>query len=172
MVIGVTLIVLAFFPKVAALLIAIPGPVIAAHTTVFLGILFVQGMRIVIGDGMDHRKVTICGLTFWVGVGFQNRWICADQLGDGFLAVLLGNGMTAGAIVAVATMLFLNLASPQQRRLRAPLKSESLSDIDAFLRRFAQRAGWNEASAERLSSAGEETLAVLLQEHHEADAPL
>ena len=38
-VIGVTLMVLAFFPKVAALLIAIPGPVIAAHATVFLGIL-------------------------------------------------------------------------------------------------------------------------------------
>ena len=107
-----------------------------------------------------------------MGVGFQNGWIFADQLGDGFLAVLLGNGMTAGAIVAVATMLFLNLASPQQRRLRAPLKSESLSDIDALLRRFAQRSGWNEASAERLASAGEETLAVLLQKHHEADAPL
>ena len=59
MVIGVTLIVLAFLSKVAAPLIAIPGPVIAAHTTVFLGILFVQGMRIVIGDGMDHRKATI-----------------------------------------------------------------------------------------------------------------
>ena len=153
-VIGVTLMVLAYMPKIAALLIAIPGPVIAARTTVFLGILFVQGMRIVIGDGMDHRKATICGLTFWVGVGFQNGWIFADQLGDGFLAVLLGNGMTAGAIVAVATMLFLNLASPQQKRLRAPLKSESLSDIDAFLRRFAQRSGWNEASAERLASAG------------------
>ena len=95
-VIGVTLMVLAFSPKAAALLIAIPGPVIAAHTTVFLGILFVQGMRIVIADGMDHRKATICGLTFWVCVGFQNGWIFADKLGDGFRAVLLGNGMTPG----------------------------------------------------------------------------
>ena len=54
------------------------------------------GMRIVIADGMDHRKATICGLTFWVGVGFQNGWIFADKLGDGFRAVLLGNGMTPG----------------------------------------------------------------------------
>ena len=106
-VIGVTLMALAFFPKVAALLIAIPGPVIAAHTTVFLGILFVQGMRLVIADGMDHRKATICGLTFWVGVGFQNGWIFGDMLGDGFWAVLLGNGMTAGAITAVLLTLFL-----------------------------------------------------------------
>ena len=171
-VIGVTLMVLAFFPKVAALLIAIPGPVIAAHATVFLGILFVQGMRIVIGDGMDHRKATICGLTFWVGVGFQNGWIFQDQLGDGFLAVLLGNGMTAGAITAVLLTLFLNLAGSRQRQLRVPLVSESLGEIDRFLRQFAQRAGWTEQSTERLASAGEETLAVLLQEHRDAESPL
>ena len=171
-VIGVTLMALAFFPKVAALLIAIPGPVIAAHTTVFLGILFVQGMRLVIADGMDHRKATICGLTFWVGVGFQNGWIFGDMLGDGFWAVLLGNGMTAGAITAVLLTLFLNIAGSGQRRLAVPLKGESLAEVDTFLRRFAQRAGWNEPSTERLASAGEETLAVLLQEHHDAETPL
>ena len=171
-VIGVTLMVLAFFPKVAALLIAIPGPVIAAHATLFLGILFVQGMRIVIGDGLDHRKAAIAGVTFWVGVGFQNGWIFADQLGNGFLAVLLGNGMTAGAIVAILMMLFFELTGPRHRRLTVPLKSESLPDIDGFLRRFAQRAGWNQPSTERLASAGEEALAVLLQEHSESDTPL
>ena len=171
-VIGVTLMVLAFFPKVAALLIAIPGPVIAAHATVFLGILFVQGMRIVIGDGMDHRKAAICGVTFWVGVGFQNGWIFGEQLGDGFLAVLLGNGMTAGAITAVLLTLFLNLASGRRRQLRVPLKEESLGEINAFLRQFAQRAKWNEASTERLASAGEEALSVLLQEHRDIESPL
>ena len=171
-VIGVTIMVLAFSPKIAALLIAIPGPVIAVHTTVFLGILFVQGMRIVVADGMDHRKATIAGVTFWVGVGFQNGWIFADKLGDGFLGVLLGNGMTAGAIAAVVLTLVINLASRQQRRLRVPLKSESLGEIDGFLRRFARRAGWNADSTERLASAGEEALAVLLQEHHEAETPL
>ncbi len=171
-VIGVTIMVLALFPKVAALLIAIPGPVVAAHGTVFLGILFAQGMRIVIADGMDHRKATIAGVTFWVGVGFQNGWIFADKLGDGFLAVLLGNGMTAGAIVAVLMVLFLEGTSPRNKRLTIPLKNESLADVDKFLRQFAQRAGWNEPSTERLASAGEETLAVLLQEHRDADAPL
>ena len=153
-VIGVTLMVLAFLPKVAAVMIAIPGPVVAAHATVFLGILFVQGMRIVIADGMDHRKATIAGVTFWVGVGFQNGWIFADKLGDGFLGVLLGNGMTAGAIVAVLMMLFLEGTRPRYRRLTVPLKGESLSEIDGFLRRFAQRAGWNEPSTERLAPAG------------------
>ncbi len=176
-VIGATMMALAFFPKAAALLIAIPGPVIAAYATMFLGILFVQGMRIVIGDGMDHRKAAIAGITFWVGVGFQNGWIFADHLGDGFLAVLLGNGMTAGAITAVLMMLFMELTARRHRRLQVPLKSESLGDLTRYLRQFAQRAGWNQASTERLASAGEETLAVLLQERRlwidgETDTPL
>ena len=153
-IIGVTMMALAFFPKVAALLIAIPGPVIAAHATVFLGILFVQGMRIVIADGMDQRKATIAGVTFWVGVGFQNGWIFADKLGDGFFAGLLGNRMTAGAIVAVLMMLFMELTTRRNRRLTVPLKNESLPEVD----KFARRADWNEPSTERLASAGEETL--------------
>ena len=145
---------------------------VAAHATVFLGILFVQGMRIIVHDGLDHRKATIAGVTFWVGVGFQNGWIFADKLGDGFFAVLLGNGMTAGAIVAILMMLFMEATGPRLRRLTVPLKGESLADLDGFLRAFARRAGWNEASTERLASAGEEALAVLLQEHQESDDPL
>ena len=41
-VIGVVFVGLAFFPKVAALLIAIPGPVAAAYVTVLIALLFVQ----------------------------------------------------------------------------------------------------------------------------------
>ena len=74
-VIGVIFIVLAFFPKVTALVIAIPAPVAAAYVTVLLGLLFVQGMRIVIQDGVDHRKAVIVGLSFWFGTAFQNGWV-------------------------------------------------------------------------------------------------
>ena len=97
-VIGVVFVGLAFFPKVAALLIAIPGPVAAAYVTVLIALLFVQGMKIIVQDGVDHRKAAVVGMSFWIGVGFQNQWIFADLLGDGFLGVLLGNGMTSGAL--------------------------------------------------------------------------
>ena len=97
---------LAFFPKVAALLIAIPGPVAAAYVTVLIALLFVQGMKIIVQDGVDHRKAAVVGLSFWIGVGFQNQWIFADLLGEGFLGVLLGNGMTSGALAAVVMMMF------------------------------------------------------------------
>ena len=47
-VIGVIFVALAFLPKVAALLIAIPAPVAAAYVAFLIAVLFVQGMRIVI----------------------------------------------------------------------------------------------------------------------------
>ena len=170
MVIGVIFVVLAFFPKVAALLIAIPAPVAAAYITVLVVLLFVQGMRIVIQDGMDHRKAVVVGLSFWVGAGFQSGWIFPELLGEGFLGVLLSNGMTAGAIVAILLMVFLEITRPRRKRLQVALESGALPKIEQFLLGFASKGGWNDTSAERLTSAGEETLAILLQESGGAEA--
>ena len=121
-IIGAIFLVVAFFPKVAALLIAIPAPVAAAYLTVLLGLLFVQGMRIVIQDGVDHRKAAVAGLAFWIGVGFQNQWVFPDLLGEGFLGILLGNGMTSGALVAVIMMVFLELTGPQAQAPGDPVR--------------------------------------------------
>ena len=166
-VIGIVFIALAFFPKIVAALIAIPGPVAAAYVTVFLALLFVQGMKIVIQDGVDYRKATVVGVSFWIGAGFQSGAIFPDLLGAGFAAALLDNGMTAGAIVAVAMMLFLELTGPRRRRLRVRLDDEAIPKLDTFLRGFAARRGWDDAATERLALVGEETLHSLLDDDGE-----
>ena len=163
-VIGLVILALAFLPKIAALLIAIPPPVAAAYITVLLGLLFVQGMKVVIQDGVDHRKAAVAGLAFWIGVGFQNEWIFPDLLGEGFLAVLLGNGMTSGAIVAVIMMLIIELAGPRRRRFEVALDVDAVSKVGEFLGKFASDAGWNVASIDRLVLVGEETLSSLLSD--------
>ena len=160
-VIGITFIVLAFFPKVTALIIAIPAPVAAAYILVLIAMLFVQGMKIVIQDGVDHRKAFIVGLAFWIGIGFQNQWIFADSLGDGFLGILLGNGMTSGAIVAIIAMLFMEITSPRRKRLKLALDDETLPKLTDFLRSFAASSGWNDAGQNRIALVGEEILASL-----------
>ena len=163
-IIGVIFIAVAFFPKVTAVLIAIPGPVAAAYLTVLLGLLFVQGMKIVIQDGVDHRKAAVAGLAFWIGTGFQNQWIFPDLLGEGFLAVLLGNGMTSGAIVAILMMVFMELTAPRRKRLEVALDSDATPKLEEFLREFASKAGWNDAATDRLVLVGEETVLSLLSE--------
>ena len=169
-VIGALFVVLAFFPKVAALLIAIPPPVVAAYVTALVGLLFVQGMQIVIKDGVDHRKAIVVGLAFWIGAGFQSGWIFRDLLGEGFVGVLLSNGMTAGAIVAIIVMVFIELTRSRRRRLQVALESDALPKIEQFLLACAAKRQWSDAAAERLTSAGEETLAILLQETSGAEA--
>ena len=169
MVIGVIFLILAFFPKATALLIAIPAPVAAAYITVLLALLFVQGMRMIIQDGVDHRKAVVVGIAFWLGVGFQGQVIFPDML-EGFFGTLLGNGMTAGAIVAILMMFFMELTSPRRRRLAVELSADALPKIDEFLRQFASASRWNADSTERLTAAGEETLAILLQESDHSDS--
>ena len=155
--------ILALSPKVSALLIAIPNPVGAAYITVLICLLFVQGMKMVVQDGLNHRKAAVVGLSFWLGVGFQNQVIFADML-SGMWGTLLGNGMTAGCITAILLTAFMELTAPRRRRLETELALASTPRIDKFLRAFAAKNSWDESAAGRLRAAGEETLTILMQE--------
>ena len=170
-VVGAIFVALAFFPKITALLIAIPSPVAAAYVGVLIALLFVQGMRIIIQDGLDHRKATVAGVSFWVGVGFQNGVIFPNLLGDNFVGILLGNGMTSGAIVAVLMTAFMELTKPRRRRLRTALDDDAPARVEEFLRDFATRLRWDAPAANRLAAAGEETLAILMQGDEDAETP-
>ena len=165
LVIGVVIAAVAFFPKIAALLIGIPGPVAAAYLLMLLALLFVQGMKIIVLDGVDHRKATVVGVAFWLGVGFQNQAIFPSLLTDGFVGVLLSNGMTAGALAAILMMVFMEVTGRRRQRLAVSLDAEALPALTDFLRSFASKAGWDAASTEsRLVLVGEETFASLLEE--------
>ena len=93
--VGLIFLVLALLPKALAIVLAVPAPVVAAYATVLLAMLFVVGMRIVVQDGIDYRKGIVVGVSFWIGVGFQNGVIFPEYFAE-FAGGLLQNGMTAG----------------------------------------------------------------------------
>ena len=165
---GIAFIVVAFVPKALAVVLAIPGPVAAAYITVLLGLLFVVGMRIVVQDGIDYRKGLIAGVSFWIGVGFQNGVIFPEHV-SGIAGGLLENGMTTGGLVAILLTLFVELTSPRRRRIQAPFEVASLPKIREFLQSFAARSGWGEAMAHRLDAAAEEAILTLLQPEEEEE---
>ena len=158
---GAILIAVAFLPKLTALLIAIPRPVFVAYVMVMLALLFVQGMRTVVQDGVDARKATIVGLSLWIGIGFQNHAIFPDLL-SGTWETLLSNGMTTGAVTVIVLSLLMHLTAPRRQRLNVSLAPSSLPEIDGFLHAVAEKTGWDEASTNKLRAAGEETLTSLL----------
>ncbi|MCY3886383.1 MAG: hypothetical protein OXG19_01560 [Chloroflexi bacterium] len=173
-VIGALLLVLALFPKLTAVLLTIPSPVMGAYLLTAVGLLFVGGIRTAVQDGLDAQKALVVGIGFSVGAGIEQQTIFADLFG-GTWGALLDNGMLAGAVATVLMTLFLNLTSPRRGgRLEVKLHTSSLPEIDTFARTVASRIGWNEASADRLCSAAEETLMSLLEtgdEHAADDAP-
>ena len=159
--IGIIFIGLAFLPKALSLILAIPGPVVGAYVLVLIAILFVLGARIAGHGGIDYRKALVIGVSFWVGVGFENDLIFADQLG-GWAASVLGNGMTAGGLTAIGLTAFLESTGARRRRLEVEVNTASASRIGGFLRHLAERARWTPEACERLWSAGEEALLSLV----------
>ncbi len=158
---GTVLILLAFLPKALAVILAIPGPVVAAYLAVFLAMLFVIGMNLVVRDGIDYRKGLICGVGFWVGVGFQNGMIFPEWVSE-FAGGLLQNGMTAGGFVAITMTLFMDLTT-SRHRLESEFNVSALPKIREFILGFASQSGWDAEMANRLDAASEETLLTLLQ---------
>ena len=160
---GTVFIILACFPKLLAVILAIPSPVAGAYVAILLAMLFVLGMKVVVQDGLDYRKGMIAGVSFWVGVGFQNGVIFPDYFAE-FGGGLLQNGMTAGGLTALLLTLFVEVTEPRRRRIELPFHIATLPEIREFLRSFASHSGWGEAMADRLDTASEETLLTLLEQ--------
>ncbi len=133
-----------------------------AFLLMIMGLLFVEGMRMVVQDGLDHRKAVVVGVSLSIGVGLQSQNVLADLLGQ-TCGASLGNGLTVVVLAAILMTLFIEVTSPRHTRLETTLEMSALPKIDAFLRQLAARIGWNDASTGRPRAAGEETLSILLQ---------
>ena len=159
--VGVLFIALAFFPKLVAMVVALPGPVAGAYLAVIVGLLFVFGVKILTNDGLDYRKSLIVGFAFWVGLAFQFDLVYPALL-EGALGDLLGNAMTSGGITVILLSGFLDLTAARPKRLRTGLSVDALPDIDTFLCDFAARRRLDERLTARLRAVAEETVYTLL----------
>ena len=167
--IGIILFSLAFMPKIIALLLAIPKPVIATYLIMNIGLIFVQGIKIIVQDGIDYRKSVVVGLAFWIGTGFHQQAVFADQLGQTW-GSLLGNGITTGGLVAIVLTMLMKLTGSRRRSIETALDIRVLPRLEAFLQEQAQILGWDEAATERLFLVGEETLSNLAERHEETSS--
>ena len=158
--IGCMFIVVAFLPKVSALLSTIPGPVMTGYLIMVTGTLFVDGAQTVIQSEQNRQKVVVAGVSFWIGAAFQFGLFNLPDVGP-ILGTLLKSGITTGGFAAIAMILFLEFTSHRPMRFQSQLHIEALEDLNAFIARFADRRGWDTAMKDRLSAVAEETLLTL-----------
>ena len=167
---GAIFILLAFLPKALAVVLAIPGPVVAGYLAVLMAMLFLVGIKVLLQDGIDYRKGLIAGVAFWIGVGFQNGMIF-PEFASGFAGGLLSNGMTSGGLAAIFMTLFLEMTESRRSRMEAELDLSALPKIREFLRSFASRGGWDGRMAARLDAVAEEALLSLIKSDEGREGP-
>ncbi len=161
--IGAIFIGLAFVPKITALLLSIPGPVLGAWLVVVMGLIFARGMRVVFQTGGGRHSSLIAGFSFWIGVGIQFQAIFPQHLGTP-AAQMLANGLTAGGVTILLLNLFLELTGPRRRRTEMRLSPDSLRALDEFVAGFAEKYGWDREGKARLRAASEEALLSLARQ--------
>ena len=159
---GAIVIGLALLPKIVALLLTIPRPVTGSLLMIVMGLLFVEGVRTVLQDGLNQQKALIVGLSLSVAVGLQSHNVLVGVLGDPW-GVAFGNSVVVGVLAAALMSAVLEMTISRRRRLESELDMSALPRIDAFLRDLGSRMRWSQASTERLCAAGEETLSSMLQ---------
>ncbi len=168
--VGIVFVVLAFLPKLVAVIVAMPGPVAAAYYIVIVAALFILGVRVLMHDGLDQRKGTAVGLAFWLCVAFELDWIFPEYF-QGAWGDLFANGLTVGGLTVIVLTQFVELTGPRARRLKTELAVENFSQIDAFLSDFAARRKRSAEMADRLRAVGEELLLTLARPGGEDGMP-
>ncbi len=158
--IGVIFVFLSVNPKFLAAILAIPAPVVAAFVAVLIAMLFVLGMKIVVQDGINYRSGLICGISFWIGSGLQNRNIFPEFF-DGLAAGTFENGMVSGGLVAILLTILTELTFKARKRIQTNLSVEALSELQAFVRKFSKSHSWSSAFTIRVEGAVEEALLIL-----------
>ena len=157
---GVLFVAIAFLPKVLALVLAIPGPVVAAYLGILLAMIFIVGMNMALLDGIDYRKGLIIGVSVWIGIGFQYEMIFPEQVST-IAGGLLQNGVTTGGLSAILLVLFVETTGQSRSRIELTPDPSSLPIMEEFLKSFTARNRWDEAVAKRLYAACEGTLRLL-----------
>lgn len=113
---GVLLIALGFVPKVAALIAAMPNPVLGGAAVVLFGMIFAVGVRIITrGVALTQRNLTVIAASIVLGLGVEMRPEVLSSLPDE-LRLLAGSGLIAGGVTA----LVLNLVLPVDNDVREP----------------------------------------------------
>ncbi|MDE0108762.1 MAG: purine/pyrimidine permease [Bryobacterales bacterium] len=164
---GAMFVVLAFFPKALAAVLAIPGPVVGGYLGVLMAMLFLVGIKVLVQDGLEYRKGLIVGIAFWIGLGFEIDMIFPEQAAA-FAGGLFSNAMTTGGLAAILMTLFVELTKSRRLRMASTLELSALPKISEFLRSFAKREGWHSDMADRLEAVGEECLLNLVPPEDEA----
>lgn len=165
---GLFLLLLAFSPKVAAAVAAIPSQVAGAYILILVVLIFGHGIRLVTEEGMGFELGLAVCLSFWIGLGAQSGGLMNPLLPT-WLQTVFSNGTTIGGLTAIVMMLMINRRKGRVDQVSVPLDPRSLISLRETVKNFASRIGWDSLAENRLLLAIEESLLFLCEEREGRD---
>ena len=160
---GLLTIMVAFFSKLLAILVAIPSPVVSAVYIIIFGMLFIEGAKTVFVGQVDQKKAAITGVSMVLGLSA----VAVGGLFEGTIRHLIGNTIVVGGMAAIFMTIFTELPGLRAKKLRTDLSQSSLPAVDDFLCQFADQHNWTGEGKNRLRLVGEEVMLSLFNEEND-----
>ena len=149
------LMVLAFCPKVSALIVSIPGPVLGASLVFLMGLLFATGVQLAVSGGMNYQTGVVIGVSFCVGLMMQTGQFFSDTLPRAFEPVMT-NGLVMGGLTAVVLSAAFHALPRRRATLRLKPDPAEVSTLNNFIEKQASSLALSPSQANALQLACEE----------------
>jgi len=147
-------------PKIAAVLVATPRPVLAASMLYIASFVLVNGLQIVTSRLLDARRVLMIGVTLFVGVLSISHRLPVNLLPPRARAVA-DAPLVVSTLVAMALNIAFRIGIRRTRRLQVALDPLSLGEVEDFLDRCGAEWAALPAMITRVKFAAAQTLEML-----------
>lgn len=137
--IGGILIAFAFMPKVAAVFLIMPAPVVSAAMLFSSAIIFMNGLQIITSRLLDARRTFVIGLAFMAAMAVEASPVFFGALAPG-AKLFFGSSLVIGTLVALTLNLVFRLGVRKTRKLAVEPGKVDPAAIETFME--TQGASW------------------------------
>lgn len=137
--IGGMLVVLAFFPKFAAMVVVMPAPVLGAVLWFSAAFVLVNGLQIVTSRMFDTRRTLVFGLAFTIALGVD-LYPSVFAHAPASVQPFTGSSLVAGTIVALVLNAILRIGVRRVKTLRVDPRTADPHGVHQFM--VKQGAAW------------------------------
>jgi len=130
---GIILVVLAFFPKLSALLSIIPLPVVGAFLVYAAAFLICSGMDLILVRSLNHHKIFIVGLSVIGGIGCGSFTHITSGV-PVWLRLIVNSPLTVATLIAITLTLLFKIGSTNKMTFhyRKNEEFDSAKCVDLF----------------------------------------